>query len=161
MRTHRDPLLAPGASKETALHLIRSGIEMKGGAASAGRIAKECIARGFLLSHEERLLVGFAILVGLTRKEDVEVGEATWRLAAAPLLKHGKAPVVLHYALRIFSTGLARKQYPKARKGLEKARPAAEKLPAHNAGVLQYAACIEEYVHLSGDIEGGERLKLN
>ena len=160
MRSRSDPLLAPTASKESALKLVRSGIEMKGGAATAARIAKECLVRGYLFSHEERLLIGFAMLVGMSRKHDVDTGEATWRLGANALLKQGRPEPVLHFALRLFATELARKKYRKAYAALEKAKDAAERLPSHHAGVLQYERCVEEYVYLSDDTQGGERLQL-
>lgn len=160
MRSRSDPLLAPGATKETALNLIRSGIEMKNGAPSAARIAKECLARGYLLSHEERLLVGFAILLGTSNQVDTDQGEATWRLAAGPLVKRGRADIVADFALRLFMAHLARNKLPKARTALEKAKPAVELLPERHHAVLQYARCLEEYVYQSGDVDGGSRLTL-
>lgn len=160
MRSRTDPLLAPGATKESAIQLIRSGIEMRNGAPSAARIAKECLARRFLLSPEEQLLVGCAILIGTANKADADIGDATWKLASRSLLKRGKADVVLHFALKVFTIELARQKYPKAYAGLERAKPAAERLPAHHAGILQYERSVEEYVYLTGDAEGGERLTL-
>ena len=160
MRNRSDPLLAPGASKETAIKLIRSGIEMKGGIPSAARIAKECLVRGYLLSHEERLLISFAMLSGLTRPHDVDTGETTWRLAAPQLLKRNKAEMVLHYALRLFAIEVARKKYRKAHAALEKAKVAVERLRPPHAGILHYNQCVDEYVRLSGDMEGGEGLLL-
>jgi hypothetical protein len=160
MRSRSDPLLSPGASKDTALTLIRSGIEMKNGAPSAARIAKECLARGYLLSHEERLLVGYAILVGTSNASDTDQGEAAWRLAAVPLLRRGRADIVAEFALRLFTTHLERNKLPKARAALEKAKPAVELLPERHHAVLQYARGLEEYVYQSGDVDGGVHLTL-
>ena len=160
MRGRSDPLLAPSASKETALRLIRIGVEKKGGAPSAARIAQECLARGFLLSHEERLLLSFALLTGLTRKHEVDAGEASWQLASNALLRQNKPGIVLQYALRIFAAELERQRYPRAYRALERARRPAERLPAGHPGALHYGRCVEEYVYLSNDTEGGARLRL-
>lgn len=160
MRKYSDPLLGPGATKETALNLIRSGIEMKNGAPTAARIAKECLARGYLLSHEERLVVGFALLAGTSNAADTDQGDAAWRLAAGPLIKRGRADLVADFALRLFTAHLARNKLPRARAALEKAKPAIELLPERHHAVLQYIRSLEEYVYQSGDIDGGERLTL-